>query len=119
MGRRYEIGDEEWERVKDMLPGREGQAGGIAEDNRLFLNGVIWIAKSGAPWRDLPERYGKWNSVWRRFRRWALSGRWEKIFRELSVDADVEELLIDSTAVKAHQHAAGALKKTEKRRTKG
>src|SRR3990167_3653544 len=107
MKRRYEVSDNEWERVKGFLPGREGNAGGIAKDNRLFINGVIWIARSGAPWRDLPERYGNWNSVWRRFRRWAQGGVWERVFRELSVDADLEELLIDSTAVKAHQHAAG------------
>ena len=119
MKRRYEVSDEEWERVKDFLPGREGNAGGIAKDNRLFINAVIWIARSGAPWRDLPERYGNWNSIWRRFRRWAQGGVWERVFRELSVDADLEELLIDSTAVKAHQHAAGAAKKTVKPKMKG
>ncbi len=119
MKRRYEVGDEEWERIKEMLPGREGYVGGTAKDNRLFVNAVIWIARSGAPWRDLPERYGNWNSVWRRFRRWAQGGVWERVFRELSVDADLEELLIDSTAVKAHQHAAGAAKKTVKHTTKG
>ena len=111
MRHRYELNEEEWERVRDFLPGREGHVGVTAKDNRLFINGVIWIARSGAPWRDLPERYGKWNSVARRFRRWAKSGVWKRVFQELSLEADLEELMIDSTIVRAHQHAAGASKK--------
>jgi transposase len=71
MYHRHAIRDEDWERLKDLLPGREGQRGVTAKDNRLFLDAVLWIAKTGAPWRDLPERFGKWNSVWRRFDRWA------------------------------------------------
>lgn len=111
MRHRYELSEEEWERVRDFLPGREGHVGVTAKDNRLLINGVIWIARSGAPWRDLPERYGKWNSVARRFRRWAKSEVWKRVFKELSLEADLEELMIDSTMVRAHQHAAGASKK--------
>ncbi len=107
--RRHEITDDRWDRIKDLLPGREGDPGVTAKDNRLFINAVLWIAKTGAPWRDLPERFGNWNSIWRRFDRWSSKGVWERIFRELQ-DPDVEWLLLDSTVIRAHQHAAGAKK---------
>ena len=83
-----------------------------AQDNRLFVDAVLWIAKTGAPWRDLPERFGKWNSVWRRFDRWARKGVWRKVFEALQ-DPDLEWMILDSTVVRAHQHAAGAGKKRE------
>ena len=107
--RRHEITDDCWNRIKDLLPGQEGDPGVTAKDNRLFVNAVLWIAKTGAPWRDLPERFGKSNSVWRRFDRWARKGVWELIFRQLQ-DPDLEWLLLDSTVIRAHQHAAGAKK---------
>ena len=105
--RRHEIKDEDWERIRDLLPGQAGQPGVNAKDNRLFLNAVLWIAKTGAPWRDLPERFGNWNSIWRRFDRWAKKGVWERVFSALK-DPDLEWLMFDSTVVRAHQHAAGA-----------
>ena len=106
--RRHEISDECWIRIKDMLPGRPGQQGWIAKDNRLFINAVLWIAKTGAPWRDLPERFGPWNSVWKRFDRWSYKGVWEQVFKALaSQDPDLEWLILDSTVIRAHQHAAG------------
>ena len=107
--RRHEISDDNWNRIKNLLPGQEGDPGVTAKDNRLFVNAVLWIAKTGAPWRDLPERFGNWNSVWRRFDRWARKGAWERVFRELQ-DPDLEWLLLDSTVIRAHQHAAGAKK---------
>lgn len=119
MKRRYELSDEEWKRIEGLLPGRKDTAGVTAKDNRLFLNAVIWIARSGAPWRDLPERYGNWNSTWRRFRRWAKNGVWEKVFKEVRLEPDWEEIMIDSTTVRVHQHAAGAIKKTVERMVKG
>src|SRR6516225_9545138 len=107
--RRHEIKDEDWERIKDMLPGQPGDPGVTAKDNRLFINAVLWIAKTGAPWRDLPERFGPWGSVWKRFDRWAKKGVWERVFEALR-DPDLEWMIIDSTVVRAHQHAAGAKK---------
>lgn len=108
--RRHELKDQDWDRVKDLLPGQPGQPGDNAQDNRLFLNAVFWIAKTGAPWRDLPERFGNWNSVYRRFARWAERGVWERIFQELNSESDLEYLMIDSTINRAHQHSAGAQK---------
>ena len=106
--RRHEISDECWDRIKDMLPGRPGQNGWIAQDNRTFINAVLYILRTGIPWRDLPERFGKWNSVWKRFDRWSLKGTWQQIFEALaSQDPDLEWLILDSTVVRAHQHAAG------------
>ena len=72
--RRHEIKDEDWERIKDLLPGQAGDPGVTAKDNRLFVNAVLWIGKTGAPWRDLPERFGPWDSVWKRFDRWSKKG---------------------------------------------
>jgi transposase len=102
---RHAILDADWDRVKDLLPNR-----GPAADNRLFLDAVLWIAKTGAPWRDLPGRFGNWNSVWRRFDRWARAGVWKRVFDALQ-DPDLEWLILDSTIIRAHPHAAGAEKK--------
>ncbi len=117
MRRQLEITDDQWDRIKDLLPGRPGGHGRVAADNRLFINAVLWIAKTGVPWRDLPERFGNSNSVWRRFDRWARKGVWKRVFAALQ-DPDWEWLILDSTVVRAHQHAAGALKKTAARRRK-
>ena len=78
--RRFELSDEQWVRVKGLLPGKEGDPGRAAEDNRLFLDAVLWIARTGAPWRDLPERFGRWNSVFTRFNRWSVKGVWQRAF---------------------------------------
>ena len=110
MYHRHAIRDEDWERIKDHLPGRAGLPGVTARNNRLFLDAVLWIAKTGAPWRDLPERFGNWNSVWRRFDRWARKGTWQRVFEALQ-DPDLEWLILDSTIIRAHPHAAGAKKK--------
>jgi transposase len=107
---RHEIANEHWERIEDFLPGQAGDPGVTAKDNRLFVNAILWIGKTGAPWRDLPERFGKSNSVWRRFDRWAAKGVWLRIFEALK-DPDLEWLILDSTVIRAHQHAAGAVKK--------
>jgi transposase len=117
MRRRHAISDADWDRIKDRLPGRPGQHGGVARDNRLFVDAVLWIGKTGAPWRDLPERFGDWNAVWKRFDRWAKKGVWQRVFEALQ-DPDLEWLILDSTIIRAHQHAAGAPKKTAARRPK-
>lgn len=109
MGFRHAISDADWERVRHLLPGQPGQHGGVAEDNRRFLDAVLWVARTGAAWRDLPERLGNWNSQWRRFDRWAKAGRFEAlaaVFR----DPDLDVLILDSTVVRAHPSAAGSKK---------
>jgi transposase len=109
--RRYEVSDSEWERIKDFLPPEQtGKPGRPSSDNRAALNGILWIARSGAPWRDLPERYGSWSTLYDRFARWSNAGIIEKIFNALTVDADMQDLSLDSTSAKVHQHAAGAKK---------
>ena len=107
--RRY-LTDAQWAHIAMVCPGKEGDKGRHGEDNRRFVDGVLWIARTGAPWRDLPDEFGLWNSVFQRFRRWAKKGVWERIFNELRDDPDYEYLIIDATIVRAHQHAAGAKK---------
>src|SRR5580658_1526715 len=108
MLRRHEISDQQWTVIKDLLPGQEGDPGATAKDNRVFVNAVMWIARTGAPWRDLPERFGPWNSTYRRFYRWCKSGVWGRVLETLGGDADLSDVLLDSTIARAHQHAAGA-----------
>jgi transposase len=117
MHHRHAISDPNWERLKHLLPSQPGQHGKVAKDNRLFIDSVLWIAKTGAPWRDLPERFGNWNSVWRRFDRWAKKGVWRRVFEALQ-DPDLEWVILDSTVVRAHPHAAGAPKKRTAARAK-
>ena len=109
--RRYGLRDDQWERIRDLLPGREGHVGGTAKDNRLFVDAVLFRFRAGIPWRDLPEQYGDGVLVHRRFSRWAASGVWQRVFESLAADADNEYAMIDSTIVRAHQHSAGAKKK--------
>ena len=109
--RRYELTKEQWERVKAVLPPEKtGKRGRPGKDDQKMLNGMLWIARSGAPWRDLPERYGPWKSVYSRFRKWIEDGILDNIFRVLSLEAELDELFLDATIVKAHQHSAGAKK---------
>jgi transposase len=111
MARRYALRDDQWLRIEDLLPGRDGQAGVTAQDNRLFVEAVLYRYRAGIPWRDLPERFGDWKNVHRRFSRWADSGVWQRLFQTLAAEADNEYAMIDSTIVRAHQHSAGARKK--------
>ena len=105
---RHSLSDEQWEKIKDYLPGKDGDAGRSALNNRQFINAVMWIARSGAPWRDLPVEFGKWSNVHKRFTRWSKAGVWQAIFNTLAADHDTEWLMMDSTIVKIHQHGAGA-----------
>ena len=106
---RHDISDEVWALLAPHLPGQPGQWGGIAEDNRRFINAVFWVLRTGAPWRDLPPDYGKWGSVHQRFRRWRDEGRWEKLLEILVGNPGYEWLMIDASHVKVHLHAAGAV----------
>ena len=114
MARRYALRDDQWERISDLLPGREGHVGVTAQDNRLFVEAVLYRYRAGIPWRDLPERFGAWKTAHTRFNRWAESGVWERLFRALAEDSDNEYAMIDSTIVRTHQHSAGAKKKKAK-----
>ena len=100
--------DAMWARVEPMLPGKASDPGATAADNRQFLEAVLWRFRTGSPWRDLPERFGNWNSVFKRFRRWALSGVFERVFNALSDEFDLEYVFVDGTIVQAHQKATGA-----------
>jgi len=117
--RRYALRDDQWERIRDLLPGREGHVGVTAKDNRLFVEAVLYRYRAGIPWRDLPDRFGLLKAGHTRFSRWAESSIWEKVFKHLAQDADNEYAMIDSTIVRAHQHSAGAPKKTARTRRSG
>jgi len=110
--------DDQWSRIADFLPGKSTDRGRTAADNRLFVESVLYIARTGCPWRDMPKEFGNWHSAYVRFARWETKGVWDQIAAALQRDADLEELFIDATIVRAHQHAAGARKKTVRIRTK-
>ena len=103
--RRYEVTDKEWERIKQYFPEKvPGTPGRAPKATRPILNGILWIARSGAPWRDLPERFGPWETVYTRFRELVDNGMLVQIFHDLSIDADMQDRSLDSTSVKVHQH---------------
>lgn len=104
---RLVLRDDQWERISGLIIGRPDQRGSTGRDNRMFVEGVLWIVRTGSPWRDLPEAFGEWNSVFRRFSRWSAKGVWRRMFEALSDDPDFEYLIVDSTIVRAHQHASG------------
>lgn len=106
MLRRHELTDVQWNAIKDLLPGKKGDPGVTAKDNRLFVNAIFFVAKTGIPWRDLPERFGHWHRVFQRFNRWCKKGVFTRIFEVLR-DPDLEVLMLDSTVIRAHQHSAG------------
>lgn len=109
MQHRHDMSDEVWELIAPHLPGQAGQWGGIAKDNRKFVDGVCWIFRTGAPWRDLPPSYGKWGTVHQRFRRWRDNGTWGKVLEILVDQPDFEWLMIDASHIKVHPHASGAV----------
>lgn len=105
---RLVLSDAQWARMSGLIAGRPETPGATGRDNRMFVEAVLWVVRTGAPWRDLPEVFGNWNSAFRRFSRWAAKGVWDRIFEAMSDDPDFEYLILDSTIVRAHQHAAGA-----------
>jgi transposase len=104
----HHLRSDQWSRIEPALPGKSGDPGRTGEDNRRFIEGVIWVGRNGGRWRSLPAVYGKWSTVHKRFKRWADKGVWQMIFNTLAQDADLEWVMIDSTIIRAHQHAAGA-----------
>lgn len=122
MGNRGDLTNEQWDRLRPFLPPQKPYTGRPALDHRTVLNGILWVLRTGAPWRDLPERYGKWTTIYSRFQRWRKDGIWDRILKDVQalVDqdgkVDWEIHFVDSTIVRAHQHAAGAKKVIRKRR---
>ena len=116
MGNRGDLTNEQWEQIEVLLLKANTKRGRPAQERRKLLNGMLWVLRTGAPWRDIPERYGKWTTIYSRFQRWRKSGVWDKMFAELQSALDVgsnvdwEIHFIDSTIVRAHHHAAGAKK---------
>lgn len=104
--KRYELTPAQWARISDLLPGKVGDPGRSGSDNLNFVNGVLWVLRSGAHWHDLPERYGKWKTAHQRFTRWAKNGVWERVFEHLIDDPDNDYISLDSSLVRAHQQAA-------------
>ena len=100
--------DDQWERIASMLPGKVGDPGRSGGDNRLFMEAVLHIVRTGEPWRDLPGRFGNWNSNFQRFRRWAKSQVFDRVFEALSGDSDFEYAMVDGTIIRVHQHGTGA-----------
>ncbi len=105
---RRELGTDQWQRLEDLLPGKKSDAGRTAGDNRKFVDAVLWIARTGSHWRELPPEFGNWNSVFQRFNRWSAKGVWERLFEALAGDPDFEYVTMDATIVRAHHHSAGA-----------
>ena len=120
MRRRHELTETEWARLQPLLPPRK--AGKPRQDDRRILNGILWKVATGAPWRDLPERYGPWQTVYTRFRRWTAAGVWDRLFAAVQRQADAAGELdwalhfVDGTVIRAHQHAAGAKGGTRRRK---
>lgn len=103
---RQTLRDDQWERIRDLLPGKTSDCGVTAKDNRHFLEAVLWIVRTGAPWRDLPEYFGYWHRVYVRYNRWSHKDIWTKIFQTVSADPDLEYLMVDGSIVRVHQHGA-------------
>ena len=114
--RRGELNDEQWERLRPLLPRQKPRTGRPNLEHRQVINGILWILRTGAPWRDLPERYGKWSTVASRFYRWREAGVWDRVWAQLQAEADQADEIdwevhcVDGTVIRAHQHAAGAKK---------
>src|SRR5918994_1955412 len=119
---RSELTDAQWDRLHPLLPPQKPRTGRPASDHRTVINGILWILRTGSPWRALPERYGSWETVSPRFYRWQKAGVWDRVLSKIQRQADTDGRLdwslhfVDSTVVRAHQHAAGAKGGTRRRR---
>src|SRR5262249_30517069 len=110
MTRRFEVTDEQWAIIGPLLPPEGGRRARPARNNRRMVNAMLWVLRTGAPWRDLPDHYPRWTSVYTRFHRWSRQGIWQRVLSHLTLEADTEGFLIDGTIVRAHQDAHGARK---------
>lgn len=116
---RGDLTNEQWEKLQPLLPER-AKEGRPRKDDRPVMDGILWVLRTGAPWRDLPERYGPWPTVYSRFQRWRKAGVWDGILAQVQAMSQAEEGIdwtvhfVDGTTVRAHQHAAGAKKATPK-----
>ncbi len=108
MAARRVITDGMWKKMAPHCLGKPTDPGRTGSDNRTFMEAVLWIVRTGSPWRDLPEEFGKWNSVFKRFREWVKLGVFERVFGALSGDPDIEYAMVDGTIVKVHRHGQGA-----------
>ena len=121
MRRRHELTDAQWTAIEHLLPGKATDPGRTAEDNRLFVNAVLYVLKTGVPWADLPERFGNSNSIWRRFDRWCEKGIWEQIYHTLGEDdleEELQEVHLDSSIIKAHQTASTGRRRADEKKTR-
>ena len=109
--RRHEITDRQWTAISPLLSGKRTDSGVTAQDNRLFFNAVVWLLRTGCPWADLPERFGKSDTVRKRFRRLAQNGVWQRLLAALQAP-ELDWVMLDATVVRAHQHSAGQKKAT-------
>ena len=120
MARRHELSDEQWDAIKDLIPGKRCDPGRTGRNNRLFVNAVLFVLKTGIPWDDLPARYGKPNTVWKRFDRWCANGVWERVFHAIGdpdLEEELEEVQLDSTTIKAHPvSSTGRRERDEKKK---
>ena len=119
MPRRHELTDGQWEAMEHLLPGKKGDPGRTASDNRRFVNAVLFVLKTGIPWEDLPERYGKPNTVWKRFDRWCGNGVWKQVFRALGeeeLEEELTEVHLDSSTIKAHQTASTGRRRPDEKK---
>jgi transposase len=114
MKKRHALTDEQWAQIAPLLPREVGRVARPAKSNRLMVDAMVWILRTGAPWRDLPRHFGPWKSVYTRFRRWTRQGVWTGVLEQLAQQQDSESYLIDATIVRAHQDATGAKKEALK-----
>lgn len=123
--RRHELSEAQWASLAPLLPPQQPKTGRPNTDHRVVLNGILWKIRTGAPWRDLPERYGPWQTVYSRFRRWRLAGIWDRLFEAVQRRADAAGQVdwtlqfVDGSVIRAHQHAAGAKRGTQNPRRWG
>jgi transposase len=122
MRHRGELTESEWGRLEPLLPPEKPETGRTNKDHRQIINGILWRERTGAPWRDLPKRYGPWSTVYSRFWRWREAGIWDRVFAAVQQEEDAagavdwEVQFVDSSVIRAHQHAAGAKGGRQKRR---